>query len=348
MAPPPAPGGGRAPTNPSWLRTSLWGTFWMIPPLLSIPFFSRNFGMSFDVIGFWYFVGICVMTTGLFWRHRRLAELLPSPRSLILQMLGTGLVFVGAAYGLQMWSIGIAPNPGLPTGVYSALGPVVFFSSIAVGKMPHARLRRHFGDVTRHATQAIGVLFVIPGSLLIAAGTDLRFGNWLGLTLAAIPLMAVGQLGMRWFKAEHGIAQEVVMLWYFLGTLLALLALILAGGRGAQLLAAPSWGVPGMLLVGLTAGTTANWLMFRAVVDAPNPGLAYSVYSGSAIGAYFGALAGAWLAPAYFPAAGGDAGKLAGIVLVMVGVLLIGGMWEYFTGVCRPGLPQPTQPPHLL
>jgi multidrug transporter EmrE-like cation transporter len=232
--------------------------------------------------------------------------------------------------------------------VYSALGPVVFFSSIAAGKMPHARLQRHFGAVTCHVTQAIGVLFVIPGGLLIAAGTALQLGNWLGLTLAAIPLMAVGQLGVRWFKGAHRIAEDVVLLWYFIGTILALLAWILASGRGAELLSAAPWGVRGMLLVGCTSGAAANWLLYRAVGDAPNPGLAYSIYSGSGIATYLAALAGAWLAPAYFPQASGDAGKFSGIVLVVAGVLLIGGMWEYLMAMRRPRLPPPTEPARVL
>lgn len=325
-------------TEHRWLRMSLWGAFWMIPPLLSFPFVRRNFGMPLDAVVCWYFVGVCVTVTALMARYKRAAELFPRPRSVIWQMLGIGMLFVGTAYGLQFWAVGIAPNPGLPTGLYSALGPVVFFSSIAVGKISYARFRQHFGSVTRSWTQVAGVLFIIPGGILIASGTAFQIGSWLGLTIAAIPLMAVGQLGIRWFKGEHRIAQDIVMVWYFVGTVAVLAGWIIFGGRGATLVT--GWGSVVMLAVGLTSGAAGNWLLFRAVGDAPNPGLAYSVYSGSGIGTYLAAIFAAWILPGYFLAAQIDFAKLAGIVLVATGVSLIGGFYEFFVARFRAPLSQ--------
>lgn len=147
-------------------------------------------------------------------------------------------------------------------------------------------------------------------------------GNWLGQSLIALLCLVPAWLAIGFFDRNYHVRPDIFLIWYMLGIALGS-ALF---GRGGSSLGAivPSWRIVGaMLLVGLTLGTTANVLLFRAVGSAPNPGLPVALSNAASIGVFLAAALLAQWAPTYFSAVKTDGWSFLGVALTVIGAALI-------------------------
>lgn len=148
--------------------------------------------------------------------------------------------------------------------------------------------------------------------------------SWITKTVISTISVIFAWLAIGFFQHHYQIRIEVISLWYFAltnwGMWLALWGLNLVP---RQDLIPPL--VPLLLisLTGLVLGSITTILLFSAVADAPNAGLALSIHNTSSA---FVALAMVFLAakfPQYFPVSKMDLAQFGGIILILIGVALV-------------------------
>ena len=144
--------------------------------------------------------------------------------------------------------------------------------------------------------------------------------NWLSQSLIAAVLLIPAWLAIGFFDRNFQVKPEVFLVWYFPG-IIALSILF----RQAPLKAlAPSFGIVcAIVLMGLAIGGIANVLIFRAVANAPNPGLPLVLLNITNVGVYLvAAPLSQWL-PEYFNTVKIDMWTFLGVVSVTVGASII-------------------------
>jgi hypothetical protein len=145
-------------------------------------------------------------------------------------------------------------------------------------------------------------------------------GHWLVQSLIAVVLLIPVWLSVSFFERNFHVAPEAFVTWYFLGVAITSALCVLPP---AQALFPSAGKVAGMLLIGLTLGGLANVLVFKAVVGAPNPGLAVTVTQVSSLGVFLAAGLLAKYAPRYFSPVKTDWWSLFGIILTLAGISII-------------------------
>ncbi len=147
-------------------------------------------------------------------------------------------------------------------------------------------------------------------------------GNWLGQSMIAVVCLVPAWLAIGFFDRNYHVRPDIFLIWYMLG--IALGSALVGGGGSALRTIVPSWKMVGaMLLVGLTLGTVANVLLFRAVGGAPNPGLPVALTNVASVGVFFAAALLFRWAPTYFSAVKTDGWSLLGVALTVLGASLI-------------------------
>lgn len=108
-------------------------------------------------------------------------------------------------------------------------------------------------------------------------------GNWLGQSMIAMLCLIPAWLAIGFLDRNYQVGPDVFLIWYFLGIAVTS---VLFGGSSLNAIV-PSWKMVGaMLLIGLTIGAIANILLFRAVADAPNPGLPVAIANVASVGVF--------------------------------------------------------------
>lgn len=133
-------------------------------------------------------------------------------------------------------------------------------------------------------------------------------------TFLAIPLL----------KTRYGVDTLVYVVWYFGATAVSMALFFTLSGRAAALLP-PAGVLAAIIAIGLVCGATANGLLFQSVGLAPNPGLPPVIYACSSIVVFGLSVALASSFPSIFRPVSADPARLAGIVLVIVGLYLMAG-----------------------
>ncbi|TSC59345.1 MAG: Uncharacterized protein G01um1014107_356 [Parcubacteria group bacterium Gr01-1014_107] len=134
--------------------------------------------------------------------------------------------------------------------------------------------------------------------------------------LCAIPAW----LAIGFFDRNFHVKSDIFLFWYMLGILIALASFKIMSSS----ITIPSWKVVGaIMLIGLTIGAVSNILIFRAVANAPNPGLPLAITSTGSVGVFITALAFSRWAPNHFNPVKFDLLSFLGIVLAVIGVSLI-------------------------
>jgi uncharacterized membrane protein AbrB (regulator of aidB expression) len=124
------------------------------------------------------------------------------------------------------------------------------------------------------------------------------------------------------FDRNYQVRPNVFLIWYFLGG--ALTSVFFGGSSLSAIM--PSWKlVLAMLLIGLTVGGGANILLFRAVADAPNPGLPVAIGNGASVVVFLVAILLSRWAPSssYFNPVEADPWSFLGVLLTVIGASII-------------------------
>jgi len=158
--------------NSAWLWFSAVATVSVAPVLISIPFFAKNFQVKPEAFTTWYFASVSVGVAVWLWLAGRGADLRPGGAVAALGIVLVGLSFGAAANGFLFHAVSVAPNPGLPSVMYSGASVIVFFASAALAD----RLPRLFDQVSTDIDRFLGILLMIAGVFLIAGGWPLVKG----------------------------------------------------------------------------------------------------------------------------------------------------------------------------
>ena len=135
-------------------------------------------------------------------------------------------------------------------------------------------------------------------------------------TLMLVPIW----LSIRYFDRNCGVRPEIFLVWYFIGVV-ATTGLYRAAS-GVMLV--PSWiHILAIMGIGLTLGAGANMLIFRAVAEAPNPGLPLAIMSTANVGVFLLAVVLSRTWPEHFASVEVDWWKLFGVLLAELGVAII-------------------------
>jgi len=158
--------------GPGWLWFSAVATVSVAPVLISIPFFAKHFQVKPEAFTTWYFASVSIGVALWLWVAGRAADLLPGGPGSALGIVLVGLSFGAAANGFLVRAVSVAPNPGLPSVMYSGASVIVFLASAALAD----RLPRFFDQVNTDLDRFLGILLVIGGVFLIAGGWPLLKG----------------------------------------------------------------------------------------------------------------------------------------------------------------------------
>tara|TARA_R110000868_G_scaffold39376_13_gene137182 strand:- start:2059 stop:2544 length:486 start_codon:yes stop_codon:yes gene_type:complete len=133
-------------------------------------------------------------------------------------------------------------------------------------------------------------------------------------TFIAIPL----------FKYRFGIDPLVFLAWYFGATAASIATYLALSGRAAELVPSPPL-ICVIVAIGCVFGALANGALFQAIGLAPNPGLPPVMYATASMIVFFLSVVLAGSFPALFKPVVADFSRIAGIVLVLVGLYLLAG-----------------------
>ena len=156
----------------AWLWFSAVATVSVAPVLLSIVFFAKHYQVKPEAFTTWYFASVSVGVAVWLWLAGRGADLRPGGAVAALGIVLVGLSFGAAANGFLVHAVSVAPNPGLPSVMYSGASVIVFFASAALAD----RLPRLFDQVSTDIDRFLGILLMIAGVFLIAGGWPLVKG----------------------------------------------------------------------------------------------------------------------------------------------------------------------------
>ena len=147
-------------------------------------------------------------------------------------------------------------------------------------------------------------------------------------TLSVVPVF----IAIPFFARNFQVKPEAFTSWYFASVSVGVAAWLWLAGRGAALPPGGLGAAGGIIVVGRPFGAAANALLVRAVSVAPNPGLPPVVYSGASVIVFLAAAALADRFPRVFNPVNTDLDRFLGIVLVIAGVFLIAGGWQFLRG----------------
>jgi drug/metabolite transporter (DMT)-like permease len=157
--------------------------------------------------------------------------------------------------------------------------------------------------------------------------------TWFLKSLLATITIVPSFIAIPFFKHRYGLDPLVFVVWYFGGTALSIALFFVATGRGTAVL--PPWPLPlAILAIGMVFGAVANGSLFQAVGLAPNPGLPPVVYASSSMIVYALSAVLAASFPDLFKRVSVEPERVAGMVLVLVGLYLLagGGLKDLFGG----------------
>lgn len=145
-------------------------------------------------------------------------------------------------------------------------------------------------------------------------------GSWLSQSLVSALLLIPAWLAIGFFDRNYQVKPETFLIWYLPGVI-ALAVLFQQSPLKALI---PSFGIVcAILLIGLVLGGISNILIFRAVINAPNPGLPLVLLNITNVGVYLiAAPLSRWL-PNYFNTVKLDVWTFLGVILVIVGASII-------------------------
>ncbi|GEM_PF-3504762 len=149
-----------------WLGKSFAALVLLVPVWLLIGWYGER-GVKGEVTALCYAVG-CALGMAL-WifgipRNHELAENLAAHRTLVVAMVGVGLLFGAAIQALIYAALKDSPNPGLPLSIINASAVAVFLIAPMLAKF----LPAYFKKAEWNVMTMTGVLLTVAGTALIA------------------------------------------------------------------------------------------------------------------------------------------------------------------------------------
>lgn len=148
--------------------------------------------------------------------------------------------------------------------------------------------------------------------------------TWFTKAVIATVCIVPSFLAIPFFKFRFGIDPLVFLVWYFSATAVSISIYWLATGRAATLIP-PANAIPIIIVIGLVFGALANGLLFQSIGLAPNPGLPPVIYATASIVVFFLSALLATTLPMLFKPVTVEFSRVAGIVMVLVGLYLLAG-----------------------
>ncbi len=143
--------------------------------------------------------------------------------------------------------------------------------------------------------------------------------QWFYQSVAAALLLVPTWLAVGFFQKNFGLRSEVFLVWNMIGITIG----VYVFDRKIFDPSIPVVAITTVVLLGLTIGTSANVLLFRAVITAPNPGLPLVLLGITNALVFVVSILLGRILPKYFEQAAFDYFHLLGIFLVSTGVALI-------------------------
>lgn len=159
---------------------------------------------------------------------------------------------------------------------------------------------------------------------------------WLWYSILATSVIVPVFISIPYFAKNYHVKPEVFLAWYFIGSPIGVSLWLSLNGRTADLL--PEGGeaaVLAILLIGATFGAGANSSLFKAVVLAPNTGFPPAIYSAASVIVYLASAGLASRLPRYFNPVNTDPDRFLGVLLVVAGLFLTAGGWQYLRTLLR-------------
>jgi len=147
---------------------------------------------------------------------------------------------------------------------------------------------------------------------------------WFTKSILATVSIVPSFIAIPFFRKNFGVDPLVFVIWYFGGTALSI-ALYLGFSRGLQAVAPQLPVLLGILAIGMIFGAFANGSLFQAVSLAPNPGLPPVVYATSSLFVFLLSALLASALPALFNPVSTELSRIAGLLLVLMGLYLLAG-----------------------
>lgn len=149
--------------------------------------------------------------------------------------------------------------------------------------------------------------------------------TWFVKSVFATVCIIPAFLAIPFFKTKFGIDPLVFLVWYFGSTAVSIAIIWLLTGRGGGELVPPTPQLTAIIAIGLVFGALANGFLFQAIGLAPNPGLPPVIYATSSMIVFVLSVALASTFPDLFKPVNAELTRVAGIVLVLVGLYLLAG-----------------------
>ena len=147
---------------------------------------------------------------------------------------------------------------------------------------------------------------------------------WFSKSILATLCIVPSFIAIPFMKFRYGVDPLVFLSWYFGATAISIAVYLSLSGRGGEIMP-PMPVLAVILLIGAVFGALANGALFQAIGLAPNPGLPPVMYATSSMLVFFLSVALASSFPALFKPVVADPGRVAGIVLVLVGLFFLAG-----------------------
>src|SRR5262245_15198567 len=111
--------------------------------------------------------------------------------------------------------------------------------------------------------------------------TSMSNMSWWLKSIVSLALLTPAWLAIPFFQRNFKVEQQTFLVWYFLGVVIGTMVMIHMDGATLAMVL-PSKGLVGAVLAfGIICGSVANSLLFRAVGEAPNPGLPVAIANGA-------------------------------------------------------------------
>ena len=144
--------------------------------------------------------------------------------------------------------------------------------------------------------------------------------GWLMQSLIAMLLLVPAWISIGFFDRNFQVKSDIFLIWYFMGAAIASACL---NGLSYEKIVPSCKLASVMMLIGLTFGSAANILLFRAVVIAPNPGLPVAIANVASVGVFLVSLLLCRWLPSYFSTVKIDKWSLLGVGLTIIGSAII-------------------------
>lgn len=147
-----------------WFGKSAIAAVLFVVPFLSVPFFSRNFGLRPEAVLVWYGIGLVLgcFGWGLTLDVVRMNELSPSWPFFMAAVVGA--IFSALPNILFYQALATAPNPGLSMAVINLSTVLTYFAALLLaGALP-----RWFAAARFDWVHLVGIILTVAGVAFLA------------------------------------------------------------------------------------------------------------------------------------------------------------------------------------